>query len=44
MKNKALKKVLVSFGVLLGAVAFDILGKQNFNWKALLPSFGKKNA
>ncbi len=29
--------------VLLGAVAFDILGKQNFNWKALLPSFGKKN-
>ena len=30
--------------VLLGAVAFDILGKQNFNWKALLPSFGKKNA
>ncbi len=29
--------------VLLGAVAFDILGKQNINWKALLP-FGKKNA
>ena len=28
--------------VLLGAVAFDILGKQNINWKALLP-FGKKN-
>ncbi len=29
--------------VLLGAVAFDILGKQNINWKAMLP-FGKKNA
>ena len=28
--------------VLLGAVAFDILGKQNINWKALL-HFGKKN-
>ena len=28
--------------VLLGAVAFDILGKQNINWKSLLP-FGKKN-
>ena len=28
--------------VLLGAVAFDILGKQNINWKAMLP-FGKKN-
>ena len=28
--------------VLLGAVAFDILGKQNINWKSLL-HFGKKN-
>ena len=28
--------------VLLGAVAFDILGKQNVNWRSLLP-FGKKN-
>ncbi len=28
--------------VLLGAVAFDILGKQGVNWKSLLP-FGKKN-
>ena len=28
--------------VLLGAVAFDILGKQNINWKAML-RFGKKN-
>ena len=28
--------------VLLGAVAFDILGKQNISWKSLLP-FGKKN-
>ena len=27
--------------VLLGAVAFDILGKQNFNWKSLIP-FRKK--
>ena len=28
--------------ILLGAVAFDILGKQNINWKSLL-HFGKKN-
>ena len=29
--------------VLLGAVAFDILGKQNINWKALLLSHRKRS-